>query len=503
MPNPHTPERPIVLPNSANINTKNPCYLLGRQDIYLLIVLVRERAFHRGSYSLMKSMFPQFVLHLRLTKFPGGFDMDSDTLKEACDRIERSTLDGAYAVFGELLGELFDNALLEELQARHFKQTLCWQDLAMAWQAADSRCSPPSLRKYFQELAGIFASRVVNEQRARQMHLSDHEMKLYYHFENKSLREIVPYLNAHYEIYAGKVSPAFFSEDTFIRGMEFDKINLLPALKSEEYRTAENIQDIPLRIMEEEKILLKYLQATYITKLNTWDQLIDYCKILTSAHDDRANDLMSVLLCLQSLRADCKMPAPTRYFTPCTLCWRMALVSTAKKKSQARCHVHQYARIEGNPSRKRAYERALKVQKLLEFRRHERPGLVHAIGKHFTFGKIHALAYFGFLKWWRHDPRNLPRYPLETGKIPLSLWETVPHVRSFLQRESTDVESPVDVVQALMPLPAYADAKAAAEYEAWLALWGVDFRIFAPILAEAEYWLEIFAEQYPTLPIDV
>lgn len=271
--------------------------------------------------------------------------MNREILKEACDRIERSTLYGAYAVFWELLGELFDNAMVEDLQTRHIKQCLCWQDLAGAWQTAAPLCAQQSLGKYFDELVGIFTTRVINEERARQMHLSDREMNLYYHLENKSLREIVPYLNTHYEIYAGKVSPAFFSEDAFIRGMNFDKINLLPALNSEEYKAVEKIQDIPLRIMEEEKILLKYLQVTYIKKLDNWNQLIDYCKLLTAAHDDRANDLMSVLLCLQSLRADGKMPAPASYFTPCTLCWRMALVSTAKKKSQARCHVHQYTRV--------------------------------------------------------------------------------------------------------------------------------------------------------------
>lgn len=429
--------------------------------------------------------------------------MNREILKEACDRIERSTLYGAYTVFWELLGELFDNAMLEALQTRHIKQCLCWQDLAGAWQTAEPLCAQQSLGKYFDELAGIFITRVINEERARQMHLSDREMNLYYHLENKSLREIVPYLNSHYEIYAGKVNPAFFSEDAFIRGMNFDKIKLLPALNSEEYKAAENIQDIPLRIMEEEKILLKYLQVTYIKKLDNWNQLIDYCKLLTATHDGRANGLMSVLLCLQSLRADGRMPAPTRYFTHCALCWRMALVSTAKKKSQARCHAHQYTRIEGSPSRKRAYERALKVQKLLEFRRHERPSLVHAIGKHFTFGKIHALTYFGFLKWWQHDPQSLPRYPLENGKIPAEVWDVAPHVANFLQSQHVDHESPLAVVRALMPPPLYMNAEAAVEYEAWIALWGEDFRAFVPVLAKAEYWMGFFAEQYPALPIDI
>lgn len=139
----------------------------------------------------------------------------------------------------------------------------------------------------------------------------------------------------------------------------------------------------------------------------------------------------------------------------------------------------------------------------MEMRRHERPGLVHAIGKYFTFGKIHALAYFGFLKWWRHDPQSLPRYPMESGKIPAAVWEVAFHVANFLQSQHVDHESPLDVVRALMPPPPRMSAEAAKEYEAWISLWGEDFRIFVPILAEAEYWMGFFAEQYPALPTDI
>ncbi len=97
-------------------------------------------------------------------------------------------------------------------------------------------------------------------------------------------------------------------------------------------------------------------------KQQTWSSLLNFVRSFQPTGISDANTLYSVLLTTQSLQK-WKPRNITSAFCRCSLCWRPVPARFMGKKERILCQFHTYLPCETMPAHKKAYERALKIDK--------------------------------------------------------------------------------------------------------------------------------------------
>lgn len=120
-----------------------------------------------------------------------------EDIKEACDRIERNTVYGAFKCCQQFFSSIMSNEDILRLRGLSEKRRLTWDALYKAWIAAFSDRIPSADEN---TLAKILGTRAEKEARAIKYFDESNSLPLYHELENRSFREILPYINTHYKL---------------------------------------------------------------------------------------------------------------------------------------------------------------------------------------------------------------------------------------------------------------------------------------------------------------
>ncbi len=430
---------------------------------------------------------------------------ENENLTEAANQIETSTIFDVFPLCrryfpsdGTMLDTLFD------LNSRHEEKTLTWQALADAWRKAIPENKQTSEEKTLQT---IFDDRAEKESVAKNIIFEDgtaplrskQTMKLYYLLENKKFPNLLAYLRKHYAI----------DRERFFE-------------KSEEFRVAPELQSTHGEDLIEApgtfanqcssngfKKTGGSLWARLFSKTTTWEYLLIHVTLLKPLENTiyDTDQLYDVLMALQITKQVKPAHEPASRITTCKHCWRPALVRTTKYKHEECCPVHSYKQQDGKPSRKQAYQRALRVGSELRQSPHAFSRLSAKLMRFFPVAESNLPRIkLGLWDWWTVEPpENVSQLHVDQD-TKKRLWTKLWAVRRLLlPKDESDPEAFLNnldgVVEALMPLPEGADEKAIECYNKWLDVWKKDIRYFIPILARAEIWLIVFAKLNPKLKL--
>ena len=421
---------------------------------------------------------------------------DVEDIKEACDRIERNTVYGAFECCQHFFSSIMGNEDILKLRGFFEDRRLTWNALYKAWDSAFSDRIPSADES---TLTKILSDRAAKEARALEYFDGSNCLPLYHELENRSFREILPYIRTHYRLNLERLFEKYEYNPEFVETL-FSLCEMrMKKLEKKRSVTPSQIE-----------ILHQVLQEDIFARVDSWAALIEYVTLLVpkdvsensarSIHD--TDNLYDVLMALQILRYEGRKKYPISQITTCSLCWRVADTSNAKKKDKARCHVHLYEKAAERPARKKAYERALAVTRKLRYAHSSRSRLLAALTKFFPYDEKIIQIRLDHWSWWEYEPPQSV-WPICGDQVFTDgFWEALPHVARFLQ-QGCPHESHKAIIEAMMPLDSSADVQTAAAYERWITAWTNDIRYFLPVMAHAETWLAIYEELNPSLPVDM
>jgi len=415
-----------------------------------------------------------------------------EDIKEACNRIERNTVYGAFECCQQFFSSIMSNEDILRLRGLSEKRCLTWDALYEAWIAAFFDRIPSADEN---TLAKILGTRAKKEALAIEYFDESNSLPLYHELENRSFREILPYINTHYKLSLKRLKEKYEYNPRF-------EETVTSAFKAKMKKLEKKRSATP----PDSEILRQTLQEDIFAKIRSWAALIEYVTLLVpndtgSIHD--TDDLYDALMALQNLRHREKNKFPVSRITTCSLCWRVVDLFMAKKKNSARCHVHLYEKVAGTPARKKAYERALKVTERLRLAHSSRSRLLAALIRFFPYEEKLIQVRLNLWNWWEHEPPQSICPATGTQDFPDEFWLALPHVAEFLRQQACPLDSINAIVETMMPLDSGADAQTVADYNQWIAAWTKDIRYFLPVFAHAETWLAIYKELYPSLPVDM
>ncbi len=415
-----------------------------------------------------------------------------EDIKEACNRIERNTVYGAFECCQQFFSSIMSNEDILRLRGLSEKRRLTWDALYKAWIAAFSDRIPADDEN---TLAKILGTRAEKEARAIKYFDESSSLPLYHELENRSFREILPYINTHYKLSLERLKEKYEYNPQFEETVTY-------AFKAKMKKLEKKRQATP----PDSEILRQTLQEDIFAKIRSWRALIGYVTLLVpndpgSMHD--TDDLYDALMALQILHDRGKNRFPVSRITTCSLCWRVVDLSTAKKKNNARCHVHLYEKVAGTPARKKAYARALEITKKLRHAHSSRSRLLAALIKFFPYDEKLIQIRLNHWSWWEHEPPQSVCPALGAPIFPDGFWKALPHVARFLQQQKCPLGSQKAIIKAMMSLNFRADVQTTAAYDRWITAWTDDIRYFLPVMAHAETWLAIYKKLYPSLPVDM
>ena len=420
-----------------------------------------------------------------------------EDIKEACDRIERNTVYNAFKYCQQFFSSIMAKEDLIELYTLFECKKLTWNAMSKAWDAA---FSGRSLSSEENELQKILKDRAKKETWATEYFGEVDCLALYHELENRSFREILPYIRTHYRLNLERLFEKYEYNPEFVETL-FSLCEMrMKKLEKKRSVTPSQIE-----------ILHQVLQEDIFARVDSWAALIEYVTLLVpkdvsensarNIHD--TDNLYDALMVLQILRYKGRKKYSISQITTCSLCWRVADPSTAKKKDKAHCHVHHYEKTAEKPARKKAYERALAVTRKLRYAHSSRSRLLAALTKFFPYDEKLIQIRLDLWNWWEYEP---PQSVCPTcGKQIFAdgFWEALPHVAKFLRQQVCPLESLKAIIEAMMPLDSSADVQTAAAYDRWITAWTNDIRYFLPVMAHAEIWLAIYEELNPSLPVDM
>lgn len=414
-----------------------------------------------------------------------------EDIKEACNRIERNTVYGAFECCQQFFSSIMSNEDILKLRGLSEKRRLTWDALYEAWIAAFFDRIPSADEN---TLAKILGTRAKKEALAIEYFDESNSLPLYHELENRSFREILPYINTHYKLSLKRL------KEKYEYNPQFEE-TVTSAFKAKMKKLEKKRSATP----PDSEILRQTLQEDIFAKIRSWRVLIEYVTLLVpndpgSIHD--TDNLYDALMALQNLHDRGKNRFPVSRITTCSLCWRVVDLSTAKKKNNARCHVHLYEKVAGTPARKKAYARALKVTERLRHAHSSRSRLLAALIRFFPYEEKLIQVRLNLWNWWEHEPPQ-SICPASGTHLPDEFWLALPHVADFLRQQACPLDSIKAIVETIMPLDSGADAQTVADYNQWIAAWTKDIRYFLPVFAHAETWLAIYKELYPSLPVDM
>lgn len=419
-----------------------------------------------------------------------------EDIKEACDRIERNTVYGAFKCCQQFFSSTMGHEEILKLRGFFEGKRLTWNAL---YKALDTTFSGRVLSADESTLAKILSDRAAKEAWALEYFDGSNCLPLYHELENRGFREILPYIRTHYRLNLER----------------FEKYNYNPKL----VKAISSLFEARMKKLKKRKstippqidLVHQILQEDIFAKIDSWPALMEYVTLLVprdasegnvrSIHD--TDNLYDALMALQILRDKEKNKYPITQITTCSLCWRVADPSTAKKKTKVRCHVHLYEKAVEAPARKKAYARALEITKKLRHAHSSRSRLLAALIKFFPYDEKLIQIRLNHWSWWEHEPPQSVCPALGTPIFPDGFWKALPHVARFLQQQKCPLESQKAIIKAMMPLNSRADVQTAAACDQWITAWTDDIRYFLPVMAHAETWLAIYKELYPSLPVDM
>ena len=421
---------------------------------------------------------------------------DVEDIKEACDRIERNTIYGAFECCQQFFSSIMGNEDILKLRELFEDRRLTWNALYKAWDSAFSDRIPSADES---TLTKILSDRAAKEARALEYFDGSNCLPLYHELENRSFREILPYIRTHYRLNLERFekyecSPKF--------------LEVVSSLCEARMKKLEKKRSV---IPSQTDILHQVFQEDIFSRIDSWDALMEYVTLLapkdTSASSARriqdTDNLYDALMALQILRYKGRKKYPISQITTCSLCWRVADPSTAKKKDKAHCHVHHYEKTAEKPARKKAYARALAVTRKLRYAHSSRSRLLAALTKFFPYDEKLIQIRLDLWNWWEYEPPQSICPTCGDQIFTDGFWEALPHVAKFLRQQGCPLESHKAIIEAMMPLDSSADVQTAAAYDRWITAWTNDIRYFLPVMAHAETWLAIYEELNPSLPVDI
>ena len=419
-----------------------------------------------------------------------------ENIKEACDRIERNTVYGAFECCQKFFSSIMNTEDILRLRGFFEDRRLTWNALYKAW---DTTVSGRTLSADESTLSNILSDRAAKEAWALKYFDEANCLPLYHELENRSFREILPYIRTHYRLNLERL-------EKYECNPQFEEV-IFPLFEAKIKKLEKKRSEIP----HQEEILHQVLQEDVFARIDSWPALMEYVTLLVSKDASKGNvrsihdtdNLYDALMALQILRRKEKKKSPITQITTCSLCWRVADPSTAKKKNKARCHVHFYEKTAESPARKKAYERALKVTEELRYAHSSRSRLLAALTKLFPYDEKFIQIRLNLWNWWEHEPPQSVCPATGIQNFPDEFWEALPHVARFLRQQECPLESHKSVIEAMMSLNSCTDIQTTAAYNQWITAWTNDIRYFLPVMAHAETWLAIYEELYPSLPVDM
>lgn len=419
--------------------------------------------------------------------FPEGNSTmyENESIEEACNQIERSTIDKVFPLFKQYYYELVGKDKYNELEKLHKNNKLSWHILSSKWD--DALNGNNDLSKGYFTLQKIFDLRRRNEFEASNL-LIGQSMILYYEFENKSVSNIYATLRK-----SVKVNLHRFIE----------KIN--------EFDISEQSKNIIDNLLKSKDTLPEFMDDTLLLEIfpeiTCWEELFDYVSVLdlnNNKYDiDLVYETLMTLHCIRNINPkDRKHVLPATKITTCSMCWRPALVRGAKKKYSAYCPIHGYGPQKEKSANKKAYERSLVVCKEIRKDPNLTDRLTSDLMNLFPKDVNLLLLKTGLQHWWEiMPPTDISPLPFYQNAMT-KLWKLIPNVRCFLEKRDCSLNAIDKVISTLMPLPEGADGTADADYRQWLAVWNADIRFFLHVLARAEIWLATFSKVHPNLEPD-
>ncbi|WP_027187748.1 hypothetical protein [Desulfovibrio cuneatus] len=341
-------------------------------------------------------------------------------LKDACDRVERSTVWGAAEALGDLLAS--------EMDIPRDTAKISWLDLHRIVLAAARERSWPS--------AGYHLVNLLRLRKEREAYLTiilnDAELHLYQKIENRSPRELGPFIANNYTCeLAGANLPKF------------------------------------------------------LLKQQTWSSLLNFVRGFQPTGISDANTLYSVLLTTQSLQK-WKPRNVTSLFCRCSLCWRPVPARFMGKKERILCQFHTYLPCETMPAHKKAYERALKIDKAGSVGKKVKP-VADAL---YALTQVSADCRESLANWigiWDSDPcAAQSSLPCEVA------WPNAEQLSSLLPAIAEVmpiIANTASIIESLAPVHPRANTDERNGMLALHAMWCKNFFLFVPELARAESWL--------------
>ena len=125
-----------------------------------------------------------------------------EDIKEACDRIERNTVYGAFECCQQFFSSIMGNEDILKLRRFFEDRRLTWNALYKAWDSAFSDRIPSADES---TLTKILSDRAAKEARALEYFDGSNCLPLYHELENRSFREILPYIRTHYRLNLGRL----------------------------------------------------------------------------------------------------------------------------------------------------------------------------------------------------------------------------------------------------------------------------------------------------------
>ncbi len=339
-----------------------------------------------------------------------------DILLNICNCVERSTIKNAVGVFYELV--VLDEKEITSWKLLYIKITnLCAQE---RWPKKES-----------EQLIRLLKSRMEQEAHVQSI-LEPEDFAIFQEIENRSLREIAPYIVDRY------------------------------TLKSDKSRLK--------KFTPQEK---------------SWEPLLNLVKQFPAMHIDGADALYSALLTKRGLLTeDEHLTAP---FLRCSLCWRF-VPSRFVKNKQIRCKYHNYSRSDNLPSKKRGYEHGLKIRKAGNV------GKIAKKIADTLYGTISIQLevkadLIEWMEFWDSPCEAQKKLPHEVA-WPQSevLFEHVPSVMQWMQKENWHAIP--EFIKAIMPIHPLANEEEQNFMQAYHRIWEANFFLFIPDLAHAEAWLQ-------------
>ena len=209
---------------------------------------------------------------------------------------------------------------------------LTWNALYKAWDSAFSDRIPSADES---TLTKILSDRAAKEARALEYFDGSNCLPLYHELENRSFREILPYIRTHYRLNLERLFEKYEYNPEFVETL-FSLCEMrMKKLEKKRSVTPSQIE-----------ILHQVLQEDIFARVDSWAALIEYVTLLVpkdasensarNIHD--TDNLYDALMALQIIRYEGRKKYPISQITTCSLCWRVADTSNAKKKDKARCH---------------------------------------------------------------------------------------------------------------------------------------------------------------------